>query len=369
MTCKIISMKHVAPVSKDNITPDQVLECLKNTMSQSMMAQVKQHNYFGVGRDLQKELLNHTSLLIKLVSIDTYPKLLVLQAGIDLWAVHLGLVVADLPDCWSKHQAFALFQLLSKARKVAHNATTSGRQDAALKPLIQLLKETSKKRPPTKVDIAKTAMGPKARKLVRRTSSSPGSVKTAKSKKLSSEEMDAIFGSASGSASTTLQDVLVDLVTPTSSPHKVASAELPTPNIATSSGSNPAVPASEPSSSTPFLNFQEGKKQMVLPSGEVVDLPMQEKKKIVMKKPTSSATSSSTLRMTTAHTRKAAYITMLVEGKPKLLVELTSAKTPKWKEHTEFILGELEGKLSENPGMSFEVLKQHALDMRAQLYK
>ena len=60
---------------------------------------------------------------------------------------------------------------------------------------------------------------------------------------------------------------------------------------------------------------------------------------------------------------------MLVEGKPKLLVELTNAKTPKWKENIEPILGELEGKLSENHGMSFEVLKEHVLDMRAQLHK
>ena len=135
---------------------------------------------------LAKKLLNHTNLLIKLVSIEPHPKLRELQTGIDLWAVHLGLVVADLPDCWSKHQAFALFQLLSKARKVAHNATSSGRQDAALKPLIQLLKETSKKRPPSKVAIAKTAMGPKARKLMRRTSSSPSSVSSAKEDSVSS---------------------------------------------------------------------------------------------------------------------------------------------------------------------------------------
>ena len=51
MSSKTMSIKQVAPDNNENLIPEQVLECLKKPMSQSTMAQVKQHNSFGVGRD------------------------------------------------------------------------------------------------------------------------------------------------------------------------------------------------------------------------------------------------------------------------------------------------------------------------------
>ena len=388
---KVMSIIHIA---KETLTPEQVMECMKDHMSQKHVAQVKEHNYFGVGKDINIEFKHHIELMMSLVKLDPYPKLLTLQSGIERWATALGLVIPELGEWWSKHQAYALFQMLSKARKLAHNTTTSTRLDASLKPLVALMKKTCKKRENKKHGISKL-LGPKARKLLRRNTSSPKSMsKAARSKHyLDSHEMDAVFGTNAASTSSAVafadgDEDVVNLLTPSppATPlepdqapmQEDTDAEVKILNV-DAEVVNPNQLAS--SSSSTFLNMVDCKKQLVLPSGEVVNLPSPPanvtRTRIVKKRPASASDprsgapsdSSTGLRMVMAHTRKAAYITKIVEGKPKLLVELTCAKTPKYKEHTQFIFEELQAKLVTTPTMSFDVLKQHALDMRRDLYK
>ena len=405
------------------MTPAQVFKMLEKHVPQKYIVQCKDHNLFGLDEDVDEMMKKYMPLLLALVAEHPYLKLSVVTHGVKMFFDSLGGAWASLDVWFARQQAYNITQMISRARKLAHNTTFFQRTDPALKPLVSMLKEKvggKKKKTSEPTALTKGALPQvqaTGRRMLRRRSStatSAGQDAAGEQVEFSSPRtLKAVFGVSEGASPSSVD--VVDLLTPESV--KKSTFVVPGSNkddvvvevaVPASGPSNDLAPSSAPSNacSKPFWNNTKQCMQIILPSGQTIDLPKQDvaddkkaeeaekeknkqenqkKKKgpkVVLKKPagmpprmdmdTIGEKKVLGIKFTNGSGRKknpAAYCCAKLEGKPgqTFLVEFSQAKTPKFLEEAKDIFNKLKDHLAKCRDTNFAKLKQMASDLKARI--
>ena len=382
---------------------------------------------FGVNaEDALEEAKKNIPLLKAIFLQHAYPKLTVLEAGFRQWATNIGGPFLSKDGWYFKHQAYALFQQISKVRKMSNNLKDTTRTDPVLKELLIAIKELPKRSKKKDGDEpeASQASQPTSKKggrfmrraLLRRLSSSPSS-KAPIPSKLSQQELAEMFGAPAEDAVIISSDEDMDELEAAADQEAAAelqmwamedqgmpeqsaaassagvpdqsaaasSAGVPEQSAAASSAGDysaaivvPDVDPPEQGNSQAFWSSKDQKKLIVLPSGQTmeVDVPDKEekeekeepvRKRVVKKRPAASIGGLKTIKLTNATSREAAYLTYPDDGKHRLLVEVTKKRAPNYLELIQQIKEKLEELLQNDPDLLFAKLKEEALAMREQI--
>ena len=193
-----------AMCSSSTLTSEVVRKLLTQCVSQQTILSAQDHNLFGVNAEDALEEAKKNIPLLKAIFLEhAYPKLTVLEAGFRQWATDIGGPFLGKDGWYFKHQAYALFQQISRVRKMSNNLKDTTRTDPVLKELLIAIKELPKRSKSKHADEpgASQASQPTSKKpgkfmtraLLRRLSSSPSS-KAPIPSKLSQEELAQMFG-------------------------------------------------------------------------------------------------------------------------------------------------------------------------------
>ena len=255
-------------MSFEELTPAQVKELLCKHVTQQRMITVQELNVFGVGGDVLEEAKHHVPFLLALISLHPYPKITTLEQGFRAWANDIGGDYKNPSDWYYRHQGYAVYQMISKLRKMSHNNKDCSRTDPMFKCVIHKLQNIQKKQGKGERKSNTRLM---KRSLLRRLSSSPPSTQLLP-QTLTSADLDDIFGAPMGPIEVSESDA---------SGHVAESEDevdaLPSV-IALPDGerqeAKPAVPIpeSEPEIGKPYWNSNLQRMEMVLLSGEVLPL-------------------------------------------------------------------------------------------------
>eukprot|EP00971_Amphidinium_carterae_P086931 1720107-Amphidinium_carterae.2 len=119
-------------------------------------------HFQNCGEDLTELVNKHIPLFKAILEVNAYPKNVDVWKGVETWLRNLGAHYADRESSYFKQQCYQVTQLIHHAQKMSNNIKTGERKHPALFDLLNLLQKKQKK----KLKLS-------ARKLLRRTSSSP----------------------------------------------------------------------------------------------------------------------------------------------------------------------------------------------------